>query len=159
MGELGWPKCVGMLGWFKWLEMLGWLELAFPNSLGMLFKVRPGVLSKTLSHIWGKLNLPIFLFKVGLLTLINIYSLIFLSKPCPPLPIILEVLLGGGMTCVTAMMMYGESSFRCSLNLSPKVLEVSPMYSSSQVKSAHWNQYMTPLLLTMGSLFLERPGF
>ena len=32
----------------------------------------------------GKLNLTIFLFKVGLFTLINIYSLIFLAKPYHP---------------------------------------------------------------------------
>ena len=37
-----------MLGWFKWLGLLGWLEL----------------------------NLPIFLFKVGQLTLISMDSLI-----------------------------------------------------------------------------------
>ena len=72
MGELGGPKCVGMLGWFKWVRMLSWLELACPTTSACLFKVRPGVLSKTLSHIWGKLNIPIFLFKVGLFTLINL---------------------------------------------------------------------------------------
>ena len=33
-----------------------------------------------LSHIWGKLNLPTLLFKVGLLTLINMDSLIYLDK-------------------------------------------------------------------------------
>ena len=88
MGELGWPKCVGMLGWFTWVGMLGWLELACSTTLAHLFKVRPGVLSKTLSHMWGKLNLLIFLFKVGLFTLINIDSLIFLANPCPSLPII-----------------------------------------------------------------------
>ena len=38
-----------------------------------LFNLSPGVLIKTLSHIWGKLNLPTLLFRVGLLTLINIY--------------------------------------------------------------------------------------
>ena len=92
MGELSWPKSVGMLGWFKWLRMLGWLELACPTAWACLFKVRPGVLSKTLSHMWGKLNLPIFLFQVGLLTLINMDSLIFLSKPCPSLPIIWKLL-------------------------------------------------------------------
>ena len=84
----GWPKCVGMLGWFKWVRVLGWLELACPTACTCLFKVRPGVLSNTLSHIWGKLNLPIFLFNVELFTLINIDSLIFLAKPCPSMPII-----------------------------------------------------------------------
>ena len=48
----------------------------------------------------------------------------------------------------------GEGSSRCSWNLSPKVLEVSPMYSSLQVRSPHWNQCMAPLLLTIGSLSL-----
>ena len=88
MGEFSWFKCIGMLGWFKWLGMLGWLELACPTTWACLFKVRLGVLSKTLSHMWGKLNLSIFLFKVGLLALINIDSLIFLAKGCPFLPII-----------------------------------------------------------------------
>ena len=71
MGELDWPNCVGMLGWFECVGMLGWLELVFPTIGTCLFKVRPEVLSKTLSHMWEKLNLPIFLFKLGLLTLIN----------------------------------------------------------------------------------------
>ena len=50
-GGVGWPNCVGMLGWFKCVGMLGWLELAFPTAETCLFKVRPGVLSKTLSHM------------------------------------------------------------------------------------------------------------
>ena len=84
MWELGWPKCVGKLGWVKWVV----LELACPTACTCLFTLRPGVLSKTLSHMWGKLNLPIFLFNVGLLTLIKIDSLMFPAKPCPSLPII-----------------------------------------------------------------------
>ena len=39
-----------------------------------LLVLRQGVLSKTLSHMWGKLNLPVFLFNVGLLSLINRHS-------------------------------------------------------------------------------------
>ena len=64
------------------------LELACPTACACLFKVRPGVLCKTLSHRYGKLNLSIFLFNVGLLTLINIDSSIFLVKLCPSLPIV-----------------------------------------------------------------------
>ena len=45
-----------------------------------LFNLRPRVLIKTLSNIWGKLNLPTLLFRVGLLTLINMDSLIYLDK-------------------------------------------------------------------------------
>ena len=55
--------------------------ISIPNHLGIPFKVRPSVFSKTLSHMWGKLNLPIFLFNVGLFTLINIDSLMFVAKP------------------------------------------------------------------------------
>ena len=45
-----------------------------------LFNLRLGVLIKTLSHIWGKLNLPMLLLRVELLTLINMDSLIYLDK-------------------------------------------------------------------------------
>ena len=38
------------------------------------------MLSKTLSHMWDKLNLPMLLFKVGLLTLIKMDSFIFVAK-------------------------------------------------------------------------------
>ena len=71
---------------------MGVLELTCPTVCTCLFKLRPGVLSKTLSHMWGRLNLPLFLFNVGLLTLIKIDSLIFLAKPCPSLPIIWKLL-------------------------------------------------------------------
>ena len=64
------------------LELL--LELTCPTVCTCLFKLRPGVLSKTLSHIYGKLNLHMFLFNVGLFTLINVDSLIFLAKFYPP---------------------------------------------------------------------------
>ena len=45
-----------------------------------MFSLRPGVLIKTLSHIWGRLNLPILLLRVGLLTLIKMHSLECLSS-------------------------------------------------------------------------------
>ena len=67
----------------SWDDLMGVLELACPTACTCLLKLRPGVLSKTLSHMWGKLNLPMLLFNVGLLTLID--SLIFLAKPCPSL--------------------------------------------------------------------------
>ena len=47
VGVLDWPKCIGKLGWVN-REMLG---LACTTAWACLFKVRPGVLSKTLSHI------------------------------------------------------------------------------------------------------------
>ena len=81
-----------------------------------------------------------FLFNVELLTLIIIDSLVLLAKPCPSFPIIWEVILtSGGGLCDCCDDEWGEGSFRCSLNLSTKVLEVSPIYSSSQERSPHWN--------------------
>ena len=67
--------------------MSGWLELVCPTTWACLFKVRPGVLSKTLSHMWGKLNLQIFLLKVELCILINIDSLIFLTGSGSPMTV------------------------------------------------------------------------
>ena len=130
------------------------LELTCPTVCTCLFNLRPGVLSKTLSHMWGKLNLPMFLFNLRLLTLMNMDSLIFLAKLLPFLPIIwkLSCLVGWPVWLLCWWM--GEGSFRCSLYLSPKVPEVFPMYSSSQERSLHWKQYMAPLLLTIGSLSL-----
>ena len=58
------------------------------------------------------------------------------------------------MACVIAMMMYRGGFLKVLFESFPKVLEVSPMCSSSQVNSLHWNQYMAPPLLTTGSLSL-----
>ena len=68
------------------------LELTCSTACACLFNLRPGVLSKTLSQMWSKLNLPMFLFNVGLLTLMNMDSLIFLAQLCPSLPIIWKLL-------------------------------------------------------------------
>ena len=69
------------------------LELTLtPTVCACLLILRPGVLSKTLLHMWGKLNLPMFLFSGGLLILMNMDSLIFLAKLCPSLPIIWKLL-------------------------------------------------------------------
>ena len=69
------------------------VRISMPNSMQCLLQLRPGVLSKNLSHIWGKLNLPIFPFSVGLFTLINMDSLILLAKLCPSFPIIWKLYL------------------------------------------------------------------
>ena len=71
-----------------------------------------------------------------------------------PLPIIWKLSWLVGWPALLLWWCIGKGSFRYSLNLSPKVLEVSPMYSLLQVRPLHWNQYMAWLLLTMGSLSL-----
>ena len=95
------------------------MGLTCPTVCVCLFKLRPSGLSKTLSHMWGKLNLPIFLFNVGLLTLMNMNSLTFLAKLCPSLPIIWKLLFVGWPVWLLCWWI-GEGSFRCSLHLSPK---------------------------------------
>ena len=62
--------------------------LRMPNILHMPFIVSPGVLRGTLSYIWCKLNFPIFLLNVGLLTVIYIDTLIVLAMPWSSLPIV-----------------------------------------------------------------------
>ena len=47
----------------------------------------------------------------------------------------------------------GEGAFRCSLP-SPRVLPDSPMYCSVQLMLGHLYLYMTPLLVSLGSLSL-----
>ena len=43
----------------------------YVTLINYLFNLRPGVLIKTLSHIWGRLNLPMLLFRIWLLTLVS----------------------------------------------------------------------------------------
>ena len=65
------------------------------------------MLIKTLSHIWGKLNLLTLLFRVGLLTLINMDSLIYLDKWCPSPPYYFEVIVVNGVVGLIIVMMNG----------------------------------------------------
>ena len=63
-----------------------------------------------------------------------------LAKPWSSLPIMVKLL---GLVLCPVMLLcpeIGEGSLRCSLNLSPKDLVVSPMYSSSHMSSPYWYQ-------------------
>ena len=73
---------------------------------------------------------------------------------CPSLPIIWKLLWLVVWPVRVLWWWIAEGAFRCSLYLSPKVLEVSPMYSSSQPRLLHWYLYMAPLWLSIGSLSL-----
>ena len=87
------------------------------------------LLIRTSSHIWGRWYLPMFLFRDGLLTLINIDSLISLDRFCSPLPTMLKFSSEVVWPVALLWSWIGEGAFRCSLNLSPNVLDVSAMYS------------------------------
>ena len=71
--------CMGVLDWVDW---------ACPISCVCLFILSLGVLRSTLFQICCKLNLPIFLLREGLLTLMYIDSLIVLAVLWSSLPII-----------------------------------------------------------------------
>ena len=73
------------------MGVLGWVDWACPISCAHLSILILGVWRSTLSYIWCKLNLPVFLFRVGLLTLMYIDSLIVLAMPWSSLPIILKL--------------------------------------------------------------------
>ena len=104
--------------------------------LPCLFKVRPLVLSKTLSQMWDRVNFTYVIVKCGIVNP-NVNGFLDVV-PLPPY--YLEVVMVSRVACLAAVMMNGRGGFRCSLYLSPKVLEVSPMYSSSHVRSPHWYQ-------------------
>ena len=98
----------------------------------------PWVLKRTLSHIGLRLYLPMFWFNVGLFTLMKMDSLVVLASPWSSLSMMLK--LSSVVMCPfwCVCMWLGEGCFRCSLHLFPRVLAVSPMYSSLQVVWLQW---------------------
>ena len=84
----------------------------------------------------GRLYFPMFLFRVGLLTLKTMASWMVLATLFSSLPNDLKVLHRCSMaTGVLVVEILEKGVFKCSLNLSPKVLPDSPTYSSSQSSS------------------------
>ena len=133
------PKvlCKCLLVGMDWACPLRHVLCACPVSLLIL---RSGVLNRTLSHIWWRLYLPIFLLCVGLLTLMYIDSSTVLARPWSSLPIMLifsGVLLWSVWVLCAWM---GEGFFRCSLDLVPRVLDAFPMYSLLHMSSPYWHK-------------------
>ena len=55
------------------------------------------VLTRTPSHICGRLYLPMFLLRMGLFTLMYMDSFIVVAKLCPSLPTMLKLFNVGGL--------------------------------------------------------------
>ena len=104
------------------------------------------MLARTSSQTCGRWYLPTFLFKDGSLTLIYIASLIVLIWFKSSLPTISKLLMVTWWPLMLLWSCMGEGDFRCSLNLSPNVLEDSPMYSSSQDEKPTYPHGCLPLL-------------
>ena len=129
--------CKYLLVGMDWPCPLRDVLCACPLSLLIL---RSGVLNKILSHTWWRLHLLTFPVSLGLLTLMFIDSLIVLPKPWSALLIMLKFCWVVHHPVWVQCMWMDEGSFRCSLYLSPKVLDVFPIYSLSYVSSPHWYQ-------------------
>ena len=106
------------------------------------------------SHRCGRLYFPIFLFNVGLFTLMYMASFNALAILWSSLPIILKFSTDVMWPVLFWCSCMGDGVFRCSLYLSSNVLDDSPIYSSSQSILSHLNQYITLLFLLMVSLSL-----
>ena len=106
------------------------------------------------SHRCGRLYFPMFLLNVGLLTMMYMASFIAPAMLWSSLPIILKFSIDVMWPVLFWCSCIGDGAFRCSLYLSSKVLDDSPMYSSLQSILSHLNQYMTLLFFLMLSLSL-----
>ena len=88
-----------------------------------------GMENITLSQICDRLYLPTFLLRVGLLTLMQMASLMVLAMPYPSLPIILKFSIDVVWPVALLCSNIGDGAFKCSLHLSSKVLANSQIYS------------------------------
>ena len=112
----------------------GWCTLCMPIYLKTW-----GIKKYSIPYM-VQIELTYFLFKSGV---VNPYmdSLIVLEMPWSSLPIIWKLSCVVIWPVMQLWLCIGEGYFRRSLNLSSKVLEVSPpIYSSSHASSPHWNQ-------------------
>ena len=116
----------------------GWhINVADVIAQGLTSKLSSEVLNRTSSHMCGRWNLPIFLLRDGLLTLMYSASLIALLRFWSSLPTMLKFWMVTWWPVMLLWSNIGEGAFWCSLNLSPNALEDSPMYSSSQSTLPH----------------------
>ena len=99
------------------------------------FSFSSGIVSSILSHICGRLYFPMFLFRVGLLTLMNMASLMVLAILFSSLPRDLKIVHRCYMATGSLVMENWRRCLHMLLDSSPKVLPDSPTYSSSQPSS------------------------
>ena len=108
------------------------LPVADGKATGSIyFNLSSEVLTRTSSQSCCRWYLPTFLLRDRSLTLMYRASYCsYLVQVLPPNNF--EIVDGNTVTTDVTVVIYGRGGFRCSLNLSPKVLEDSPIYSSSQ---------------------------
>ena len=106
-------RCYSAESLLVYFQFWGWIVVTHPIGVGRLY-------------------FPIFLFNVGLFTLIYMASFIALAILWSSLPIILKFSTDVMWPVLFWCSCMGDGAFRCSLYLSSKVLDDSPMYSSLQ---------------------------
>ena len=92
------------------------------------------------SQSCGRLYFPVFLFNEGLFILMYTASFTALAILWPSLPIILKFSTDVVWPMLFCCSNIGDGAFKCSLYLSPNVLDDSPIYSSSKSILSHLNQ-------------------
>ena len=108
--------------------------------------------NRSLPQMCGRLYLPIFLLRVGLLTLIYIASFMALAIFCPSLPIITKLSTVVVWPVVFWCSKIGDCAFKCFLYCSSNVLTDFPIWSSSYSVLPHLNHYIMLLCLIIASL-------
>ena len=103
------------------------------NHGSIQFNLSSEVLHRTSSHMCARWNLPMFLFRDGLLTLINNASFIALLRFRSSLPTIIKFSILMLWPVVLVCSNIGEGDFWCSLNLSLqtplRILQCIPHHS------------------------------
>ena len=111
-----------------------------------------GMANRTLFQMCGRLYLPMFLLRVGLLTLMYMASLMALALIFwPSLPMILKFSTDVVWPVIFWCSKIGEGAFKCSLYLSSNVLADSPIYSWSHSVLPYLYQYIMLLCFVMAS--------
>ena len=123
------------------LQVGGWQMLWSAGRCylpGQFFNFSSEMLNRTSSQMCGRWHLPIFLFRDGSLTLIYRASLMVLMRFWSSLPTISKFSMLMLWPVVLWWSNMGDRAFWCSLNLSPNVLEDSPIYSPSHSTLSHF---------------------
>ena len=119
--------------------VVGWCygQQADVICLGQFYNFSSEMLNRTSSQICGRWYLPMFLFRDGSLTLIYRASLMVLMRFWSSLPTISKFSILMLWSVVLWWSNMRDGAFWCSLNLCQKVLEDSPIYSSSLSTLSH----------------------
>ena len=87
-----------------------------------------GVSWRTSSHMWGSWYFPRFLSRDGSLTWMYIASLMVLVTTCSSLPTMLKHSSLTGCPLVWLWWCIGDWAIKCSFNLSPQMICLTPLY-------------------------------